>query len=213
MTTETMNIHRALSELKVIDDRIEKAILTPDFISVKKHGSESIKGMSVQQVTEGMKSAYQKANDLIRRRNAIKRAVVQSNASTKVLVVGTEYTVAEAIDMKNHGLDGYRSLRGKLANRFRECSGYAERENTLLENTRADVYVRDMFGNTDMTKAGEDVKKARKEFIANQTVELVDPLDIQKRIEELDEQINSFMVEVDAALSVSNATTEITVEY
>ena len=115
--------------------------------------------------------------------------------------------------MKNHGLDGYKKLRGTLSNRFRECSNYAERENNLLEATRADAYVKDMFGSTDMTKAGEEVKKARREFVANQTVELVDPLDIQKRIEELDDQINTFMVEVDAALSVSNATTEITVKY
>lgn len=212
MTTETMNVHKALSELKVIDDRIRDAI-NQNFVDVKKHSADNIRGMSVQQVTEYMISAYQKANDLITRRNAIKRAVVLSNATTKVTIAGKEYTIAEAIDMKNHGLDGLRELRDRLSLQFRNCSMKADRDNEQLENIRADAYIKDTFGNTDMSKAGDDAKKARKDFVTAQTVELVDPLGVLKKIEELDERINAFMVEVDSALSVSNATTEITIEY
>lgn len=212
MTTETMNVHKALSELKVIDDRIRDSV-RQNFVDIKKHSADNIRGMSVQQVTDKMTSSYQKAKDLITRRNAIKRAVVLSNATTKVTIAGKEYTIAEAIDMKNHGLDGIRDLRNTLSQQFRTCSMKAEHENDQLENVRADAYIKDMFGSTDMTKAGEDAKKARKEFVASQTVELVDPLGVLAKIEELDEQINSFMVEVDSALSVSNATTEIKIEY
>lgn len=212
MTKEKMSVHKALAELKIIDDRIHQAT-KPNFVEVKKHNSDNIRGMSVQQVTDAIQSDFQKANDLIARRNAIKRAVVLSNATTRVTIAGVEYTVAEAIDMKNHGLEGYRDLRNVLAAQFRSCTQKADRENDQLENVRADAYIKDTFGNTDMSKAGEDVKKARKDFVIAQTVELVDPLNVLKKIEELDEKINAFMVEVDSTLSVSNAVTEIEVEY
>lgn len=211
-TVETMSVHKALTELKTLDSRIDIAIAQPAFVAVKKHSSDNIQGLSVDKVIEGMQSAYKRANDLIARRNAIKRAVVLSNAATKVTIAGVEYTVAEAIDMKNHGLEGQKNLRDILRQQFNSCKNRADRENATIDS-RADTYIKEMFGNTDMTKAGEEVKRSRKDFVTAQTVEFVDPLNVTKIIEELDDRINAFMVEVDAALSVSNATTEITIEY
>lgn len=212
MTNEKMNVHRALSELKVIDARIMKGINTPVFVEAKKHSSDNIRGESVSAVADEIKSAYVSVNDLIKRRNAIKRAVVLSNAVTKVMIAGNEYAVAEAIDMKNHGLDGYRQLLSRLSERYRVCAAAADRENDRLEE-RADVYIKDMFGSTNMTKAGDEIKRARADFIAAQTVELVDPLNIKNEIEKLEKLISEFMVEVDSALSVSNAITEIEISY
>lgn len=56
-------------------------------------------------------------------------------------------------------------------------------------------------------------KRWRSDFIAAQTMELVDPIGIDDEMKRLDDIISSFSVEIDAALSVSNALTEITVEY
>ncbi len=64
-----------------------------------------------------------------------------------------------------------------------------------------------------MKSASEEVKKVRADFIAAQTVELVDPLKIAEKIEALEKEISDFLVDVDSALSVSNATTEVSVEY
>ena len=212
MVNEKMNVHKALTELKVIDARINKAITQPAFVAIKKHSAENIRGMTVKQVTDGITSSYQSAVDLIIRRNAIKRAVVLSNARTRVIIAGKEYTIAEAIDMKNNGMDGYRKLRDTLRQQLQTCTRSAERDNEMLEN-KADAFIKDVYGNSDMSKVGEGAKKDRKEYIAAQTVELVDPLDVLRKIEELDELINSFMIEVDSALSVSNAVTEIEVQY
>ena len=44
-------------------------------------------------------------------------------------------------------------------------------------------------------------------------MELVDPIGVLKVIEQLNEQINAFEVNVDSALSVSNALTTIDVTY
>ena len=107
MTTETMNIHQALVELKTLNKRIESAIREGEWVVANKHSNGKIGGIDLKDFVEEVKSRYQKVTDLIARAEAIKRAVVNSNAITKVTIAGKEYTVAEAIDMKNNG---YRLL-------------------------------------------------------------------------------------------------------
>ena len=98
MNKEKMTIHRALAELKTIDSRIEKAISETRFCRSNKHSNEKINGKSIDDYIAETKSAYESINDLIRRRNAMKRAVVLSNAITNVTVGDEVMTVAEAIE-------------------------------------------------------------------------------------------------------------------
>ena len=213
MTQEKMTVHKALAELKIIDDRIEKAINGPAFVLTKKHNANAINGIPVAQLEENMRSMYQRAVDLIERRNAIKRAVVLSNARTTLTVAGKVYTVAEAIDMKQHGMDGLRALLATLQRQYSLATQSAARDNANLE-TRAEQYIISLYGNTDLAKAGEEAKSAREAFVAAQTVEIVDPLSVgTEKLHELEDRIATFMADVDAALSVSNAVTEIEVVY
>ena len=59
----------------------------------------------------------------------------------------------------------------------------------------------------------EEMKATREKFIEDNTYELLDPIRVENRIRELDKEITAFETEVDSALSVSNAVTEITVSY
>lgn len=213
MTTEKMTIHKALVELKTIESRIIKATDAMPFVVTNKHSNTKISGIAVSEYCNMMQSAYQRANDLIARRNAIKRAVVLSNAITKVVVGGVEYTVAEAIEMKNHGMDYLRALLSKLTSDYMAAQREANRNNGDALEQRADDYIRTMYGNTDMKNAAEEAKKMRADFIAAQTLELIDPIKSKDEVERLEKTINDFTVDVDAALSVSNATTEIEFSY
>ena len=213
MTTESMTIHQALVELKTLDKRILNAIQESGFVTANKHSNGKINGISVFEYCEDVSSRYQKITDLIRRREAIKRAVVISNAITYVEVVGKTYTVAEAIEMKNHGIESKKTLLAQLTYDYNNAKRLADRANGDDLERRAEEHVKNMFGNTDMKGASEEVKRAREEFIKAQTVELVDPLDVREEIEKLNEEILSFTTNVDAALSVSNALTTIIIEY
>lgn len=104
MTTEKMTVHKALAELKVLDDRILVAIGACNLITTKKNNQDKVRGKTVAEFTADAKSAYDKATDLIKRRNAIKDAVNVSNANTTVKIGDQEYTVVQAIDKKNHGI-------------------------------------------------------------------------------------------------------------
>ena len=111
MTTEKMNIHQALVELKTLDKRIDSAIQEGEWVVANKHSNTKIGGIDLKDFVDNVKSRHQKVTTLIARAEAIKRAVVNSNAVTKVIIAGKEYTVAEAIDMKNHGIERLRMFK------------------------------------------------------------------------------------------------------
>lgn len=51
------------------------------------------------------------------------------------------------------------------------------------------------------------------DYINRETMILVDGISIKEKMEKLADEIDKFKAEVDAVLSASNATTEITIEY
>lgn len=212
-TTETMSIHKALCELKVIGDRIEKTMGKVPFVLANEHANRKIQGIPIEDFIAQIKSAHQSTVDLIARREAIKCAVVKSNAVTKVTVAGKEYTVAEAIEMKNHGMDFIRMLKTKLSSELDRAKRLAEMANGQNLENRADGYIKNLYGTTDMKNLTEEANAARKTFIEQHTTELVDPLKAADMVTALENQFYDFMSEVDAALSVSNSLTEITITY
>lgn len=213
MTTEKMTVHKALCELKTLDSRIEKGIQQSKFVFANKHSNNKISGVSIDKYVAEVKAAYQSVQDLMARRDAIKRAVTQSNAAAKITVAGKQYTVAEAIDMKNHGIPLMQLLLRKLDSDNKVARREADTGNGSALELRADEYVKSLCGNVDMKGASEEVKKIRADFIAAQTMEVVDPINVREEMERLEKEINEFIVEVDSALSVSNALTELTIEY
>lgn len=213
MTRETMTIHKALSELKVLDARIETAINTPVYCCAKKHSTDKVAGTDVTQIEKNIRSYYDKAVDLINRRKAIKRAVVLSNAVTKVSVCGVEYTVAEAIEMKNHGIEFEQRLSSAMKRDYTKAQATISKENGNGLEERADQYVTDIYGQKDSKTNAADIEKVRNDFITSNQFELVDPIGVLEKIDDIDKITSGFLTEVDSQLSVSNALTEITIEY
>ena len=213
MTTEQMNVHQALAELKTLDKRIDTAIKGKAWVLANKHSNTKIGGVSVKDYEDGVEDQKRKVIDLIHRRDAIKRAVTNSNAVTKVMVAGVEYTVAEAIDRKNNGTVYLTALVQRLTLDYQRAKLEADRANGSELESRANEHVKIMVGNSDMKGNMGEAQRIRDEFIKAQTVELVDPVGVLKWVEELNEEVTSFLTNVDAALSVSNALTTITVEY
>lgn len=212
-TVEKMTVHKALAELKIIDDRIISAINGGTYCLANKHSNEKIKGVPVEEYKSVMQGYYDKVTDLIKRRNAIKRAVVLSNATTKVTINGIEYTVAEAIEMKNHGVEFDEKLLKMLDKQYNK-----ELAEILLHNgdnleKRAEQYVIGIYGSKEGKTNTDDFEKTKRDFVTANSYELLDPIKILDKINELEEKIASFKAEVDAALSTSNAVTEIEISY
>lgn len=210
---EQMTIHKALSELKLLEGRIQKEIGNAAFAIANKHSNTVVNGIPIAEFANEAKEAYKSIRTLINRRNAIKCAVTRSNAVTKVKIGDKEYTVAEAIDMKNLGMDHVKQLCAAIENQFLSAKAKAERENGDRLESRADTYIQSLYQNADKKNLSDEVKKVREDFMTAQTVEVLDPLGAAKVSAELRNQVDAFMSEVDSALSVSNALTTVDIEY
>lgn len=213
MTTETMTIHKGLAELKILDGRIKKEIQNGSYCAANKHSNDKINGIPIEDFKKAVQGTYDKAIDLINRRKAIKKAVVLSNAKTTVKIADVEYTVAEAIEMKNHGIELESMLINTMDSQYKMAQVEVNRQNGNNLEERADQYVTAIYGQKEGKTVTADIEKVRKDFLESNSYEIIDPINIPEKSEELRNKIDSFMAEVDSALSVSNALTEITIEY
>lgn len=212
-TTEKMSIHRCLAELKILDDRIKDAIEDGVFCQVNIEKNEKIEGLIVKDYIDTVINAsYDKANDLIRRRDAIRMAVNNSNAITKVTVAGNEYTVATAIWLKQYGMDLKKKLLNQMKSQYSICRKKADVHNES-RLAKAEKYVLEMYGSKESKPDLKAIEEDKKKHMDANTMNILDPINIQEKINVLESEISNFLAEIDAALSVSNALTEVEITY
>ena len=212
MIHEKMTVHKALAELKTLDDRINTAIGESVFVRANRHNNTKIFGKTIEEFKADSAASLMSATTLINRRNAMKRAVVLSNAITKVNIGGVEYTVAEAIEMNNHGMENLVDLRDCLREQYSSVKRMVESENGDKLVKACENYIQATFGTKEKIN-NPDIEMAQKVYMANNTYDIVTGFDIEKVIKELTDRIDAFKAEVDSALSVSNALTVIEFDY
>lgn len=199
-----ITVTEGLVELKTLGSRIEKAMDTK-FVAVNKNpakGSDDEK-----QFIKTAKEKYQSVTGLIKERQKVKSAIVESNAITKVVIAGEEMTVAEAIERKS-SIQYEKTLLMGLKMQFSSATNQVEIKNGEVER-RLDSLLEKLIS-SDKNDT-ETQKKTAEMYRADNGYYVVDPIGIQGVIDALEKSITDFEAEVDVALSVSNARTVITV--
>lgn len=204
---ETMSIAKALTELKMLDKRITRRIDNALFIDVRQNSEDkTISGLSVKDSTERIQTDYQSVRALIDRRNQIKMMIVGSNATTKVRIGQKDFTVAEAIERKN-SIDYDQRILDNLRHNVARAKSKTEQLNDSVENT-----LNTLLGD-QMKSESKEKTTTTIEFIEQYRklngFAMLDPIGAEKLIEKLAEEIEDFELNVDVALSESNARTEI----
>lgn len=212
MIHEKMTVHKALAELKTLDDRINSEITGSIFVKANRHNNMKIFGKSVEDFRADTTSSLRSVMALIERRNAMKRAVVLSNAVTKVEIGGVEYTVAEAIEINNHGMENWIDFRDFLRDQYSSVKRMVESENGEKLANACENYIQTMFGSKDKIN-NPDIEEARKMYIDSHSYDIVTGFNIEEIISVLTKKIDDFKAEIDSALSVSNALTIIEFDY
>lgn len=213
MTTHTMTVHEALAELKVLGARIEKQIAAATFVTTNKHSNTKIAGKSIEDYETSMVADLQSIQDLIARRSAIKRAVTQSNADTYItLDNGIKMSVAEAIEYKTVGITYKERLLNAIIFQYKESIKIATMTNGSMLEEKANDYIHGLYNGKEKEVDGKSVTAQRTAYIEMNTLDLIDPNNAADLIKKLNNEIDYFNSKVDAALSVSNATTTITFE-
>jgi len=203
-----ISITRALAEIKLLDARIKKEIAESEFVDVhqKRKNFTLQTHMTKEEFERHVKANYESIIDLIERRKKIKSAILISNATAKVKIAGIEYTVIEAIERKasinyeNNLLKKMKMNNLGVNNRIDEFRAKldADVQKMLEQNLGSDQ------------KTDKDAfEKIAKPFFESNELNKVDPILIDKRIDELDKKIDEFLTEVDFVLSESNSKTEI----
>ncbi len=203
-----LSIHRALTELKMLNLRIETATNEVSAVVANRKSNSKINGVDIQEYEKQMQASYDKVVGLISYRNKIKALVVQSNASTKVIVGKEEMTVAEAIERKQ-SIQYEKNLLEIMQHQYRSTINTVAKENDALP-AKLETYLINILGNKDK-QSPDEVKLHTETFMKRNEYEVIDPLNVKKQIESLSTCIEEFESEVDAVLSESNATTFIEV--
>jgi len=210
METTKMTIHRALAELKLIDSRIEKAITQVEPSGLAQL-DKPVNGFTPQEeFKKNALSKYQSVVDLLERKNNIKSAIVKANSTTTVNVAGETMTIADAINFKSL-VSLKRKFVQSLKSKHHNVTIQFNLENEKINKVALDN-AKIMLGKQDDSKVkptDEDVKNIVEPFVKRNEYHIIDPLKIEEKIELIENQVDSFEVEIDAVLSEINAITTI----
>ena len=204
-----ITITEALSTLKNLTQKIQKATNEATFIACHVKGKEITGYNSKSDFENKVKSTYQSIKDLIERRNKIKSAIVGSNATTTVVIGDKQYTVAAAIERKS-SIELEKIVLNKMVQQFNNINAVVERNNNQAQ-TRLDDLLKTTFGKDSKVNPDDQETISNSFWNKNQTV-VCDPLALREKIDSISDEINNFITEVDIKLSISNSTTFIEVD-
>ena len=214
--SEKMLVTQALDERDLLVKKITDKIAKASFVDTIKPNEEKVydKRIAKADFAKEAESSYQQIMDLIDRFQKIDAAIVDSNAKTQITTSYGTYTVAGAIALRGRmrgagAYDGEADFEGKLqiklATEYSERVRFCDTKNSQLQSTAEEMRL-SILGRDTKTK-DEKPLGVVDAYVKENTTELVDPLEVKKKLEELEEKRNKLLTELDTQIKVSNATT------
>jgi len=213
---QTMTLTEGLSKLKLYDKKIEKTlneiVRGSVIIDYKKANSQTTEKYkkTVDELERDSKAIIDKYKALTKNRDTLKAAIAQANATTTLTIAGKTYTIVEAIERKRT-IENDKMLLNYLKNKFSDIQSKVDYINEKAQE-QANAIIETKVGAEAKNSKPEDIKALYDLIYEKNKVEMVDPLNVEKLIEELEETIDAFEQEVDINLSIVNARTEIEVD-
>ena len=213
---DKMLVTQALDERDLLVKKIQDKIAKASFVDTIKPNEEKVLDARVSrdEFSKDAESAYQQIQDLIDRFQKIDAAIVASNAKTKIKTTYGNFTVAGAISLRSRlrGAGSYdgdadfeSALQRKMEHDFNTRVELAESKNKQLQNTAENMRL-SILGKDTKVK-DEKPLEVVEAYVRENTTEIVDPLDVQKKVADLVEKRNTLITELDTQIKVSNATT------
>ena len=207
-----MTVQRALNELKIIDERLSKRLAEFVVIGTKKVSEARVVETreSIVEFENRAKGVLDSVDGLLRRQQELKHAIMTSNATTMIEVAGKTYSVMTAIDRK-------RTIeKEKLVVKYMRDALIRAEYKVSQENDKMESYIQRqtnaMAGGDLSSKKDDYIIAFEKSYREQNSWDLVDPLKIRDLIEQREQEISMFELEIDTALTVSNAITKIEIE-
>lgn len=215
-----MLVTQALDERDLLVKKIRDKISKASFVDTGKPNEEKVLDARVSRAefSKDAASAYQQILDLIDRFQKIDAAIVASNAQTRITTSYGEFTVAGAISLRSRlrgggsydgDADFESALQEKMEYEYSKRVEFADNKNKQLQSTAENMRL-SILGKDSKVK-DEKPLEVVDAYVRENTTELIDPLDVQKKLEKLKEKRDTLLSELDTQIKVSNATTFIEV--
>ena len=216
--SEKMLVTQALDERDLLVKKIGDKISKIKLVDVKKRNEEKTAESRVtpEEFDSTASAAYQQIMDLIDRFQRVDAAIVASNAANTVSTSYGDFTVAGAIALRNrlnrNGIYGNEGafellLTAQMERQYQTAVQAAEFKNKGLEN-QAESMRLSILGKDSKVKDTKPLEVVDA-YIRENTTEVIDPLESQKKVQELKEKVDTLLSELDTQIKVSNATTMI----
>ena len=218
--SEKMLVTQALDERDLLVKKIADKISKASFVDTIKPNEDKVynKRIVKEEYAKEAEAAYQQILDLIERFQKIDAAIVDSNAKTEITTSYGMFTVAGAISLRSRlkgagvygqNADFEKLLQDKLRLEYAERVRFADQKNAQLQATAEDMRL-SILGRDAKVKDDKPLGVVDA-YVKENTTELVDPLDVKKKLETLEEKRSKLLTELDTQIKVSNATTFIEV--
>lgn len=216
--SEKMLVTQALDERDLLVKKINSKIAKASFVDTIKPNEEKVfaGNMKKEDYAKEAEAAFQQIMDLIDRYQKIDAAIVASNASTFVTTSYGTYSVAGAIALRNRlrgkgtysgEADFEKTLADKMSGEYRARIRFCDDKNSVLQGSAEGMRL-SILG-SDAKSKDEKSMGVVEAYIKENTRELVDPLDVRKKLDALEEKQNKLLKELDTQIKVSNATSMI----
>lgn len=213
-----MLVTQALDERDLLVKKINDKILKADFVDAARHNEDKvmISKQSRNEFEKDAESAYQQILDLIRRYQEVDAAIVASNASTYVETSYGKFTVAGALSLRARLMENSaygdesafeNNLMEKMEEQYDSCVREMDNRNELLMNTAEQMRL-SILGKDAKSKDNQPLAVVD-EYVKENKTELVDPINIRKKITELKSKKDTLLTELNTQIKVANATTVI----
>lgn len=213
---EKMLITQALDERDLLVKKISDKISKAKFIDTAKKNEEKVYEARVtkEQFAKEARAAYQQIMDLTDRYQKIDAKIVNSNANTYIETSCGTMSVASAIALRGRlrGTGVYEdradfegNLQKSMQCQYDRSVQFAENRNQKLQSTAEEMRL-SILGKDTRVKEDKPLEVVET-YVKENTTELIDPLGIQKKMEELSEKRENLLRELDTQIKVSNATT------
>lgn len=194
--------------MKKINSKIERI----DFVDGKKRNEEKViqQVITKEEFCKKVKTSYQQIQDLIKRYQKIDEAIITSNANTYIETSFGTYSVAVALSMRNrlrelNAMDFETILRNKMEDNYYEVLELKDLRNRRLEEDAEKMRL-SILGKDGKYKDDKPLSVVDA-YISENTVELIDPLNVLDEIESLKDKHTTLLSELETKIKISNATT------
>lgn len=213
---EKMLVTKALDERDLLKKRISDAISKSKLVSTKRTNDTKVSsGVSVNDFETEAKAQLQRITDLIDRYERLDSAILLANATEEIEVAGKKMTRASAINLRKSLVNkGIRQLsdtdfRGMLISHMTDNLRDAKESiaRTQSEANSQREILTNNISSSEKKELTTDALQGINTYCENLVSVLVDPVNVESKLEELVAERDALISNLESAIKISNATT------